>query len=302
MSENLTQFDSGNTTFDRDFEFTVRARDFSGLSQEDKKFKITVSDQSQKSFSNVYVKAFMEKAKRLSWFDFITNIQTFPPEKIYRYGDSNFGIQTDLKVLIYAGIESVDAVKFVQAMSRNHYRKRFYFGDVKFALAKNDSQEIVYEIIYAEIKDEYFTGTKKISPVIELKDKINSPVLLSYDAITVDSDIPYASDKDHQRVFPNSVNNMRDRIETIGETDRDYLPLWMRSIQNQADFEPGYTLMLPICFAKPGESGNIISRINASNFDFKLINFEADRYIIDILDGVIEDKYLAFPQRREKEP
>jgi hypothetical protein len=28
----------------------------------------------------------------------------------------------------------------------------------------------------------------------------------------------------------------------------------------------------------------------------------ADRYIIDILDGEIEDKYLAFPQRGEKLP
>jgi len=35
---------------------------------------------------------------------------------------------------------------------------------------------------------------------------------------------------------------------------------------------------------------------------FKSINFEADRYIIDIIDGTIEDKYLAFPQRGEKLP
>jgi flagellar motor switch protein FliG len=45
-----------------------------------------------------------------------------------------------------------------------------------------------------------------------------------------------------------------------------------------------------------------MARIKASNFDFKLIDFVADRYIIDILDNVIEDKYLAFPQRGEKLP
>jgi hypothetical protein len=38
------------------------------------------------------------------------------------------------------------------------------------------------------------------------------------------------------------------------------------------------------------------------NFNFKKINFTADRYLIDILDGEIEDKYLAFPQRGEKLP
>jgi MoaA/NifB/PqqE/SkfB family radical SAM enzyme len=35
---------------------------------------------------------------------------------------------------------------------------------------------------------------------------------------------------------------------------------------------------------------------------FKTIDFVADRYIIDIIDGEIEDKYLAFPQPGEKLP
>jgi hypothetical protein len=46
----------------------------------------------------------------------------------------------------------------------------------------------------------------------------------------------------------------------------------------------------------------VISRIKFSNFDFKSIDFTADRYVIDILDREIEDKYLAFPQRGEKLP
>jgi hypothetical protein len=52
--------------------------------------------------------------------------------------------------------------------------------------------------------------------------------------------------------------------------------------------------------ASPAE--NIIARIKASGYDFKTIDFVADRYIIDIIDGEIEDKYLAFPQRGEKLP
>jgi hypothetical protein len=127
-------------------------------------------------------------------------------------------------------------------------------------------------------------------------------VLVSYDAIKVDSDIPFVSDRDHQRVFPNSFKNMRRRIKTVGERDRELLPLWMRSIQDQSSYETGWVSVMPLCFAKPGSSTEIIARIKASNFDFKSIDFEADRYIIDILDGEIEDKYLAFPQRGEKLP
>jgi hypothetical protein len=38
------------------------------------------------------------------------------------------------------------------------------------------------------------------------------------------------------------------------------------------------------------------------NFNFKSIDFTADRYLIDTLDRQLEAKYLAFPQRGEKLP
>ena len=40
-----------------------------------------------------------------------------------------------------------------------------------------------------------------------------------------------------------------------------------------------------------------MARIRAGEFDFKLLDFEADRYIVDSIGGEVEDKYLAFPQR-----
>jgi hypothetical protein len=41
-----------------------------------------------------------------------------------------------------------------------------------------------------------------------------------------------------------------------------------------------------------------MAKIRANGFDFKSIDFVADRYIIDIVDGEIQDKYLQFPQDR----
>jgi hypothetical protein len=208
-----------------------------------------------------------------------------------------------LRLLIYAGIESTEAVKYVQAMSRNHYRKRFRFGDLKVAKAKDPTtQETVYEVIYVQIVDEYESNGKNISEVIELRDNINSNVLVSYDSIKVDSDIPFASDRDHQRIFPNSVKNMRRRLESVGDRDREFLPLWMRSIQDGSISETGYVKALVLCYCDPGKSTEILAKIRAADFNFKSIDFEADRYIIDIIDGVIQDKYIAFPQRGEKLP
>jgi hypothetical protein len=170
-------------------------------------------------------------------------------------------------------------------------------------VAKDPTTQIpIYEAVYVEISDEYEKNGKSISKIIELGDQIESKVLISYDAIKVDSDIPFVSDSDHQRIFPNSFKNMRARVKEIGERDREFLPLWMRSIQPEAAVETGYVKALVLCFVKPGFSEGTVSRIKSSGFDFKSIDFTVDRYLIDVLDGEIENKYLAFPQRGEKIP
>tara|TARA_E500000178_G_scaffold325475_1_gene352859 strand:+ start:705 stop:3239 length:2535 start_codon:yes stop_codon:yes gene_type:complete len=292
-----TKFDTSTTTYDKVYTFTVEASDSSGLAKDTKTFTIKVVADSQKSFANIFVKAFQNKDKRLNWFNFITDATIFVPDDIYRYGDTNFGIQTEIKSLIFAGIESTSATPVVQALSRNHYNKRFTFGPIKKAQAKDSTtQQVLYEVVYVDLVDEYEKDNKSISSEINLPDNSNSKVLVSYDNITIDSDIPYASDADLQRVFPNSVKNMRKRISEIGERDREFLPLWMRSIQQTSTYELGFTKALVLCYANPNRADSIISRIKSSGFDFKTIDFTADRYIIDILNGQIQDTYVQFPQ------
>lgn len=296
-------FDGLTTTFGRRFNFVIRAKDSANFARSDKMFTVLVQTDTEKIFSNIYIKAFQNKTKRLEWFDFITDSNIFRNDEIYRYGDPNFGIQNELKILVFAGIESTEAVKYIQAISRNHYNKRVRFGDVNFAQAKDpDTQEVIYEAVYVDVVDEFEKNSTSISSVINLPDDINSKVLISYDSIKVDSDIPLVSDSDHQRIFPNSFKNMRSRIRSVGDSDREYLPLWMRSIQSNSFVETGYVKSLVLCYTKPGYAQTVISRIKSSGFDFKNLDFLADRYIIDIINGQIENKYLAFPQRGEKLP
>ena len=298
-----TTFDGDTTSFGKKFIFKIKARDTAQFAENIKEFFINVISSTEKTFANLYLKAFQTKDKRLDWYNFITNSNIFRSTDIYRYGDANFGIQTELKVLVFAGIESVGAVGYVQAMSQNHYRKNLKFGNVKYAVAKDLlTQEPIYEVIYVEVVDEFEKNGTSISGTVNLSNSIKSKVLVSYDAIKVDSNIPFASDSDHQRIFPNSIKNMRRRIRGVGERDREFLPLWMRSIQADSFVETGYVKALILCYVQPGKSEGVISRIKSSGFDFKSIDFTADRYVIDILDGEIEDKYLAFPQRGEKLP
>ena len=298
-----TIFDTNGTTFDRAFKFVVEASDSASLAVADRNFIITVTDENSITYANLYVRALQPKEKRLAWFNFITNSTIFNTNDLYRSGDPGFAVQTDLKIILFAGIESVQAVKYVQAMSRNHYRKRLLLGDVKVAEARiPDTQQVLYDMVYVDIVDEYEKNGKSISQTVELPDYINSQVLISYDAIKVDSDVPLVSDRDHQRIFPNSTKNMRSRIYNIGDRDREFLPLWMRTIQTGDRLEQGYVKALPLCYAKPGKGAQIASRIKANDFDFKSLDFTIDRYIIDVIDGEFQDKYLAFPQIGEKLP
>ena len=293
-----TTFDNDGTSFDRNFVFRVKARDTANFAENIKEFFINVVADSTKTFANLFIKAFQRKEKRLEWYSFITDLNIFRVSEIYRPGDKNFGIQTELRVLIYAGIESQDAVNYVQAMSRNHYRKQIQFGDIKSAVAKDPlTQQDLYEVIYVDVIDSFEKNNVSISKEIQLSNSIESKVLVSYENITIDSNIPFVSDSDHQRVFPNSIKNMRSNIKATGDRDREFLPLWMRSIQPGEPVESGYVKALILCYVKPGLAPTVMSRIKANGFDFKRIDFTADRYVIDILDGEIRDQYLAFPQR-----
>ena len=299
-----TTFDQSTTTFDRTFSFDIKAIDGANFAESVKTFTISVEADQNVTFADVYIKLLQPKTKRLEWFNFITDVNIFPSSNIYRYGDPYFGIQTVPKMLLFGGVESKDSVNYVQALSRNFYNKRFLLGDLKVASAKDPTtQEHIYDVIYVEVKDELENAQgKSISPVVDLSDRINSKVLVSYDAIKVDSDIPFVSDADHQRIFPNSVKNMRKRIRDIGQRDRDFLPLWMRTIQDGAPTELGYTKALVLCYCNPGESNLVYNNILNSNFNFSNLDFEADRVVVNILDGEIQDKYLVFPQRGEKLP
>ena len=301
------RLDGGTTSIDRVYKFKVKASDGANFIESIREFYITVSADSEVSYSNLYLKAFQPKNKRLAWFDFITDANIFRASELYRYGDSEFSTQPELKVLLYAGIESVEASKFVQAISRNHYRKRLRFGSVRKIVAKNPTtQEIEYETVIVDVVDELEKNKKSIAEYVTLEDGVESRVLISTDRIRADSgnlrigrdDWIYKADqRDDQRVYPNSLKNMRNRIKALGLRDRTFLPLWMRSIQDPDFVEVGYVGAVVLCYAKPGTADSIISRIKKSEFDFKLLDFEADRYLIDSIGGEIKDQYLAFPQR-----
>jgi len=72
----------------------------------------------------------------------------------------------------------------------------------------------------------------------------------------------------------------------------------MRSIQPGTKEELGFVLAVPICYCKTGTSADIVLNIEHSGFDFKTLDYTADRYIIDTVDNLSIDKYLIFRNDR----
>jgi hypothetical protein len=339
-----TIFDGGTTTFDRVYTFTVRASDQFGLSTSSRKFSLTVDTPNQLVFSNIKTRAFLKSTQRASWKDFINNAEIFTPGSIYRPNDPNFGVQQDLEILVYAGIEKTEAGAYISAMGLNHKYKRFHFGQIKKATAViPGTRTSVYEVVYVEMIDPLEPNKNRLPSVIKglTKQKnsisvdndnsfwqegfpyhkptptaaeqakldklaIPAPYAVRVDSpITIDSTGYDVSDPNPGNYYPSSVSIWQERLKaavhrdsTNLATERNYLPLWMRSIQPGTTQELGFTLAIPLCFCKLGAADKIMLNIKYSGFDFKNIDFTADRYIIDSVEGYTGDKYLVFKNDR----
>jgi hypothetical protein len=282
------------------------------------------------AYSNIKTKPFLKENQRALWKSFINNTTVFTPSSIYRTNDPSFGLQSDLHMLVYAGIETVEASAYIGAIGLNHKRKRFQFGSVKKAVAIDPgTNNKVYEIIYVEMidpsepngkylpekivnlgletktitidssNDIWQSGYVKPNAVAEAKMSSNSPTLDRPDPIiTVDSTGYQTSNPNAGTYFPNSITNWQRRLSAVGSTERNYMPLWMRSIQPGTKQELGFTLAVPICYCKVGAADDILLNIKYSGFDFKNLDYTADRYIIDAVEGNDSDKYLVFRNDR----
>lgn len=322
LETGTTTFDQNATTFDRLYTFTIEAADQYSYSAIDKKFTLTISTPNTKVYNNIVARPFLIPAQRKTFSNFINNATIFTPSSIYRPQDSNFGVQTNLTMLVYAGIENTNAAAYVSAMTLNNKKKRFQFGSIQKSIAYDPvTNNSIYEVVYIQMLDPLEPNGKHLplsikskfneSETITVDNTINyykndtislnasAPVSIKPDYfITVDSTGYEVNTPNTNTYFPSSISNWQDRISSVGATERDYLPLWMRSIQSGQKSQLGYVLSLPLCFCKPGTADKIITNIKFSGFDFSHIDYTIDRFILTSLSGYSNDKYLVFKDNR----
>jgi hypothetical protein len=318
-SKIYTTLDGDSTTVDKSYVFTVEARDILGFSAISRIFTLEVDTPNDRKFSNIFVKPFLKLNQRQIFKDFINDPQVFDITAIYRPEDPNFGIQTELKMLVYAGIETKSAAAVVGMAGRNHKIKRFKFGEIKKAIAYEPATfNALYEVVYLEVLDPLEKGKKYLPNVISTSysqvpvtvDQNNQYRKGPFDInladwhppdpfhVTADRSDMFAGDPYTGARFPSSLALWRNRIKALGIKDRNFLPLWMRSIQEGSVQELGYVKAIPLCFCKVGRADDILLNIKYNNFNFKQIDYTIDRYIIDQVTGYSNDKYIVFRNDR----
>jgi len=286
-----TTFDANSllineTTFERKYTFTVEVFDAEGDISAFRIFNITIDPGNFKPYENLWVRAYPKVAQREIWNSLIDSPDDFPPDLIYRQNDYYYGKQQDIRFIVTAGLNPSTPKEMLQAMAKNHYNKRITLGQIKKARAVRDN-EVQYEVVYAEIKDdrENARGKSTALSIDFYRNHANdwrNPALVSNTDFNADYDGINASSSDQHVFYPNSFDNMNQRmLDNIGQLELSSLPLWMRSKQEDGTVL-GFTPAVVVAYVVPGAADEIIFNISRRrDIDLKKIEFIIDRYIWD---------------------
>jgi len=197
----------------------------------------------------------------------LNNTSIFVPEYIYRPDDPNFGKATRVNYQHAFGL-APDAIEtYFESLYLNHYWKNLVLGSIETAQARDENDNIIYEVVYCRVVDDLVNAQGQ---------SVNKIVNLSY-PITDPGD----GSTELTQVYPNSLVNMRDQvIDVVGQISTK-LPLWMTS--KQADGRVlGFTPAWVMCYTKPNRSRQIAYYIS-TQFGTQLnrVDFKVDRYILD---------------------
>jgi hypothetical protein len=277
---NLFTLDQGKTTIDRGYIFEVTANDVYLLASVSKTFNVQLVETTPTAYTSLYFKPLMSVPNRQYFKSLSQDYRIFSPDVLYRVDDPAFGAQGQLRLYLEYGLQKLPLDNYMPALVNYFKRKRFYFGDLKTAIAKDSSGNTVYEVVYIDVVDDQMTGS--INPDASFSETINSQVTVFY---------------------PDSVGNMQQALETIatGETtsiqvDNQFRPRFMQTVQDSTGIPLGFVKAAIIAYAVPGKGSTIISRIKASGFNFRQLDFDIDRLFVESPLGEEENasKYLLF--------
>lgn len=218
--------------------------------------------------TNIYVAPLMPIEKRVAYETFIADGTVFVPSYIYEGG------YTNPRLYLEYGIEQLTSAGSYEGALLANYDKTLYFGNVKSLAVYGGPDEYLYDLVYVEL----------IDPIDGVK-----PFVVFEDGTLY--------------VYPNSLENMRNRLETISisgtpiQTNLD-VPTYILNAK-KAGIDPFNGVIL--CKAVAGKGKSIIARIKKQIkkklFNFTQFDFTFDRIVVETTAVSTASTYLIFPKR-----
>ena len=277
------------------FSFTVQA--FSSkypIIQSTKSFTVNVYQEYGQPTDILYIQAAPSINDRNILESLLNNDTLIPPQLIYRPDDINFGKATNIVYEHAYGIYASDIQDYIASVTKNHYWRNITLGELKTAVARDNNNNIIYEVVYSEIIDNLVNPQGQSVPssvtwpnpidlglgpwYTSVTDTFTSYIELLNQKFYTSLTPGYAS-----VLYPNSLYNMRNRVAgVLGQVlNSTLLPLWMTSQQLNGS-TLGYTQAWVICYTLPGQAETIKTNIE-TNWPYTLnqINFNIDRFTVD---------------------
>jgi len=282
-------FQPPNNTNTFTFEIEAYNEDYAIITST-KQFTLNVYQEYNIPTDDVYIKCTPSIEDRNLIRSLLDDAELIPEEYLFRPEDSNFGKAKDVIYQHAYGIHASSLPQYLAALEKNHFWRNIVLGPIKTAQARNEDNEILYEVVYSEVVDDLINPEgQSIDDVIIWPRNINlnegpwytsiTNIYTSYifptpqelltnkslRSILTQAGIPLLTEQGSPTfytslspgtariLYPNSLVNMRNREEEILGVDLAYrlLPAWMTSQQSNGS-TLGFTAAWVIAYTKPG--------------------------------------------------
>ena len=139
------------------FTFSVLAKaidpSLSSFINSTKTFTITVLQEYSEPTDNLYIKCTPDAEDRNLISSLLSDEFLIPEEYLYRPEDGNFGKAKNVTYAHAYGINTSNLEEYLEAVKKNHYWRDVTLGELSTAVAKDENNNIIYEVIYSNVID-----------------------------------------------------------------------------------------------------------------------------------------------------
>lgn len=312
-----TTIDSGTTTFDNTYRFSVTVRDYANTISDTREFSLRVLQRVSKPYENLYLKALIGLDQRRQFQDVMRDNSVFPLDKIYRIEDPFFGLSKEIKTLFLPGLNPSLLARYAEALETNHFTKRITFGEVKSAVAIEYNTYNVIDSASNQRIGTFKEGVGFVPLATEISRYQTANTIpagtklgdehVKYEVVYLEvfddntiansagffgpsniidvsaNENPYYSltGDSYTLAYPNSFENMTSTVvSNVNYADKGVLPDWMTSkqVNNRV---LGFTRAVVLAYTVEGAGEQIAYNYRQAGYNLNEIDFTVDRYQVD---------------------